>query len=108
MTVCYSYKAYKHTDAIDSASLYAFWANKLKKDLSKKRTNRVCECTLKTSYLKCVQDVWDMWSHYADTPRAACFLLYYIEGSAYEGILKSGIEVKAVSDKCLARSVAVT
>lgn len=49
-----------------------------------------------------------MWSHYADTPRAACFLLYYIEGSAYEGILKSGIEVKAVSDECLARSVAVT
>ena len=33
---------------------------------------------------------------------------YIIEGGAYEGILKSGIEVKAVSDKCLARSVAVT
>ena len=28
-------------------------------------------------------------------------------GSAYEGILKSGIEVKAVSDECLAKSAAV-
>ena len=33
---------------------------------------------------------------------------FFMEGSIYEGILKSGIEVKAVSDKCLARSVAVT
>ena len=33
------------------------------------------------------------------------FILY---GSVYEGILKSGIEVKAVSDECLAKSVAVT
>ncbi len=33
------------------------------------------------------------------------FILY---GSVYEGILKPGIEVKAVSDKCLAKSVAVT
>ena len=36
------------------------------------------------------------------------FFYIIIEGSAYEGILKSGIEVKAVSDECLARSVAVT
>lgn len=28
-------------------------------------------------------------------------------GSAYEGILKFGIEVKAVSDECLAKSAAV-
>ena len=35
-------------------------------------------------------------------------LLPFFGGSAYEGILKSGIEVKAVSDKCLAKSVAVT
>ena len=33
------------------------------------------------------------------------FILY---GSVYEEILKPGIEVKAVSDKCLAKSVAVT
>lgn len=46
-----------------------------------------------------------MWSRYADTPRAACFLFLY--GSVYEGILKSGIEVKAVSDECLAKSAAV-
>ena len=32
----------------------------------------------------------------------------FLCGSVYEGILKSGIEVKAVSDKCLAKSVAVT
>ena len=35
-------------------------------------------------------------------------LLSFLYGSVYEGILKSGIEVKAVSDKCLAKSVAVT
>ena len=35
-------------------------------------------------------------------------LLLFLYGSVYEGILKSGIEVKAVSDKCLAKSVAVT
>jgi len=35
-------------------------------------------------------------------------LLLILCGSVYEGILKSGIEVKAVSDKCLAKSVAVT
>ena len=29
-------------------------------------------------------------------------------GSVYEGISKSGIEVKAASDECLAKSVAVT
>lgn len=45
-----------------------------------------------------------MRSHYADTPRSVCF---YIYGSVYEGILKSGIEVKAVSDECLAKCVAV-
>ena len=28
-------------------------------------------------------------------------------GSVYEGMLKSGIEVKAVSDECLAKSAAV-
>lgn len=33
--------------------------------------------------------------------------LSFLYGSAYEGILKSGIEVKAVSDECLAKSVAV-
>ena len=32
----------------------------------------------------------------------------YLESrGAYEGILKSGIEVKAVSDECLAKSAAV-
>ena len=35
-------------------------------------------------------------------------LLPFLYGSVYEGILKSGIEVKAVSDECLAKSVAVT
>ena len=35
-------------------------------------------------------------------------LLPFFHGSVYEGILKSGIEVKAVSDECLAKSVAVT
>ncbi len=34
-------------------------------------------------------------------------LLLYLYGSVYEGILKSGIEVKAVSDECLAKCVAV-
>ena len=53
---------------------------------------------------ECVQDVWNMWSHYADTPRDTCFL--YREGS-YEGILKSGIEVKVSSEECLAKCVAV-
>lgn len=33
------------------------------------------------------------------------FILY---GSVCEGILKAGIEAKAVSDECLAKSVAVT
>ena len=28
---------------------------------------------------KCVQDVWNMWSHYADTPRDTCFLLYFVK-----------------------------
>ena len=32
---------------------------------------------------------------------------FYREGS-YEGILKSGIEVKVSSDECLAKCVAVT
>ena len=53
---------------------------------------------------ECVQDVWNMWSHYADTPRDTCFL--YREGS-YEGILKSGIEVKVSSEGCLAKCAAV-
>ncbi len=35
-------------------------------------------------------------------------LLPFLYGSAYEGILKSGIEVKVVSDECLAKSVAGT
>jgi len=35
-------------------------------------------------------------------------LLPFLCGSGYEGILKYGIEVKAVSDECLAKSVAVT
>ena len=47
-----------------------------------------------------------MRSRYADTPRTACFRFLY--RSVYEGILKAGIEVKAVSDECLAKSVAVT
>ena len=53
---------------------------------------------------ECVQDVWNMWSHYADTPRDTCFL--YREGS-YEGILKLGIEVKVSSERCLAKCAAV-
>lgn len=35
-------------------------------------------------------------------------LLSFLCGSVYEGILKSGIEVKAVSDEYLAKSVAGT
>ena len=35
-------------------------------------------------------------------------LLSLLNGSEYDGILKSDIEVKAWSDKCLAKSVAVT
>ncbi len=35
-------------------------------------------------------------------------LLSFLYGSVCEGILKSGIEVKAVSDECLAKSVAGT
>ena len=35
-----------------------------------------------------------------------CLLSFMCE-SAYEGMLKFGIEVKAVSDECLAKSVAV-
>ena len=35
-------------------------------------------------------------------------LLSFLYGSVYEGILKSDIEVKAASDECLAKSVAVT
>ncbi len=35
-------------------------------------------------------------------------LLPFLCGSECEGISKSGIEVKAVSDECLAKSVAVT
>ncbi len=46
-----------------------------------------------------------MWSHYADTPRDACF--HFLCGSGYEGILKGGIEVKAGSDECLAKCAAV-
>ena len=53
---------------------------------------------------KCVQDVWNMWSHYADTPRDTFFP--YREGS-YEGILKSGIEFKVSSGGCLAKCAAV-
>ncbi len=34
-------------------------------------------------------------------------LLPFIYGSVCEGILKAGIEVKAVSDECLAKSAAV-
>ena len=35
-------------------------------------------------------------------------LLSFLNGSVCEEILKSGIEAKAVSDECLAKSVAVT
>ena len=35
-------------------------------------------------------------------------LLSFLYGSMYEGIPKSGIEVKVASDECLAKSVAVT
>ena len=34
-------------------------------------------------------------------------LLPFLYGSVYEGIPESGIEVKAVSDECLAKCVAV-
>ncbi len=37
----------------------------------------------------------------------SCLLSFLCE-SVCEGILKSGIEAKAVSDECLAKSVAVT
>ena len=39
---------------------------------------------------------------------AKSYLLSFLCGSVYEGILKSGIEVKVVSDECLAKSVAGT
>ncbi len=35
-------------------------------------------------------------------------LLPFLYGGVYEGIPKAGIEVKAASDECLAKSVAVT
>ena len=54
---------------------------------------------------ECVQDVWNMWSHYADTPRDTCFSY---QESLYEGMLKLSIEVKVKSDECLAKCVAVT
>lgn len=40
-----------------------------------------------------IQDVWNMWSHYADTPRDACF--HYLYESEYEGTSKADVEVKA-------------
>lgn len=42
---------------------------------------------------KYIQDVWNMWSRYADTPRDACF--HYLYGSEYEETLKADVEVKA-------------
>ena len=54
---------------------------------------------------KCVQDVWNMWSHYADTPGDACFPDM---GGSCEEIPEPGVEVKARSEECLAKCVAVT
>ncbi len=68
-------------------------------------SSRFIQLNIDKFIYKCVQDVWDMWSHYADTPRDACF--HFLCGSRYEGILKAGIEVKAGSDECLAKCAAV-
>lgn len=43
--------------------------NTIKIDLERKDYDDILE-------YKCVQDVWNMWSHYADTPRDTCFLFY--------------------------------
>lgn len=45
---------------------------------------------------RCVQDVWNMWSHYADTPRDTCFPDM---GGSCEEIPESGVEVKVRSEK---------
>lgn len=42
-----------------------------------------------------------MWSHYADALRSACF--HFIMKIDYEEILKDSVEVKAWSDKYLAK-----
>lgn len=62
-------------------------------------------CTLKIEYANtygtCGICGAAMWTRH-ELPASVLY------GSVCEGILKAGIEAKAVSDECLAKSVAVT
>ena len=86
--------------------LCAFWADKSRVVLSKMRAG-ACKRTLKIEYVN-TYGTCGICGATMRTRQELPAFFYIIEGSAYEGILKSGIEVKVVSDKCLARSVAVT
>ncbi len=58
-------------------------------------------CTLKIEYAN-TYGTCGIYGH------AKSCLLSFLCGSVYEGISKSGIEVKVVSDECPAKSVAGT
>lgn len=76
--------------------------------LSKPDRKILSGCTLKIEYVNTYGTCGICGATMRTRQELPAFFYNYIEGSAYEGILKSGIEVKAVSDECLARSVAVT
>ena len=61
-------------------------------------------CTLKIEYANTYGTCGICGAAMRTRQELPAFILY---GSVYEGILKSDIEVKAVSDECLARSTAV-
>ena len=73
--------------------------------LSKTDRNILSECTLKTEYVNTYGTCGVCGAAMRTRHELPASTLY---GSTYEGILKSDIEVKAASDKCLAKSVAVT
>ena len=76
--------------------------------LSKPDKKILSGCTLKIEYVNTYGTCGICGAAMRTRHELPAFFYIIIEGSAYEGILKSGIEVKAVSDECLARSVAVT
>ena len=73
--------------------------------LSKTDRNILSECTLKTEYVNTYGTCGICGAAMRTRQDLPAFILH---GSVYEEILKTGIEVKAASDKCLAKSVAVT
>ena len=101
----HSQKAHKKFD--NCFSLCAFMTDEVMKGF--RRQKRFCLPHLDNRIGKCIQDVWNMWSHYADTPGATCFL--FINAIYNRKCKRWNTETaywsKVWSDQCLAKCTAV-